>query len=181
MIIKSGTDLKIEHFKKRLGFVGDVYVIDHYICDKLHHQIRFPGTFAQDINIMEKEARGFLTNFEKSNNVSTIKLVDNRTEESKSLGFNIGFCTENAVYDFSDEEITNINTDDFLVIIVDSAWKYSNAGLTIKTGDKVIDYDSYAQTLEQEIDLPIFRTVSIVCYDDPTNPKHLIFEVHNYE
>lgn len=181
MIVKSGTDLKIEHFKKRLGFVGDVYVIDHYICDKLHHQTRFPGTFAQEITIMEKEARGFLINLEKSNNVSTIKLIDNRSEQSKKLGFNIGFCTENAVYDFSDQEISNINIDDFIVIIVDSTWKYNDAGLTIKTGEKTINYDSYALTLEQEIGLPIFRTVSIVCYDDAENPKHLIFEVRNYE
>ena len=41
MIIKSGTNRKIEHFKERLGMVGDVYVIDHYISDRLAHQKRF--------------------------------------------------------------------------------------------------------------------------------------------
>lgn len=180
MIIKSGANRKIEHFKNRLDMVGDVYVIDHFICDRMTHQNRFGSGFAKTIQIMEQEARNFLVQYDKINKISTIKLTDLRSETSKKLDLYIAFCAEEKVYDFYDGIIEDINKDDFLVLIVGSVRKYTNAPITIITPENTFEYDSFMETLENEIEIPIFRTVEIICTDDPNNPKHLIFEVKNY-
>ena len=180
MIIKSGTNRKIEHFKERLGMVGDVYVIDHYISDRLAHQKRFENGFAQKLNLMEKETANFLKMYEQSTKLTTIALKDQRDQASKNLGFYIGLCAEDQVYDFSDEKIENINEQDFLVLIIGSTWKYSNAPLTIIGPRGKCEYNSFADSLSQEIYIPIFRTVEIICRNEEDNPKHLIFEVRNY-
>ena len=180
MIIKSGTDRKIEHFKNRLNMVGDIYVIDHFICDRITHQNRFGNGFAKTIQVMEQEARNFLIQYDNANKISTIKLTDLRSEESKKLKFYIAFCAEERVYDFFDGVIEDIHKDDFLVLIVGSTKKYTKAPITIITPDDIFEFDSFMKTLDNEIEIPIFRTVEIVCTDAKDNPKHLIFEVKNY-
>ncbi|MBO7695155.1 MAG: hypothetical protein J6T10_21245 [Methanobrevibacter sp.] len=180
MIIKSGTDRKIEHFKNRLNMVGDIYIIDHFICDRITHQNRFSNSFAKTIQVMEQEARNFLIQYDNANKISTIKLTDLRSEESKKLKFYIAFCAEERVYDFFDGVIEDIRKDDFLVLIVGSVKKYTDAPITIITPEKTYEYKSFMETLDNEIEIPIFRTVEIVCTDEPDNPKHLIFEVKNY-
>lgn len=180
MIIKSGSDRKIEHFKNRLGMVGDVYIIDHYICDRVTHQTKFGDGFAKTIPQMEQEARNFLVQFDKANKITTINLKDLRSDKSREFNFYIAFCSEERVYDFEDGVIEDINKDDFLVLIIGSVWKYSNAPVTIVTPDGVQEYKSFAETLDTEIEIPIFRTVEIICKDAEDNPKHLIFEVNNY-
>ena len=180
MVIKSNKDRKIEHFKNRLGMVGDVYVVEHFICDRVTHQNRFGNGFAKTIPVMEQEARNFLTQYDSSNKISTIKLTDLRTEESKKLSFYIAFCAEEKVYDFFDGVIENINKDDFLVLIVGSVKKYTDAPITIITSDGEYEYKSFMETLDNEIEIPIFRTVEIICTNAEDNPKHLIFEARNY-
>lgn len=180
MIVKSGSNIKIEHFKQRLGMVGDVYIVDHFISDRLTHQQRFDNGFAQNLNVMEKETSNFMKMYEQANKLSTIYLRDKRSEASKAKNFYIGLCAEEQVYDFSDEKIENINENDFLVLIIGSAWKYADAPLTIIGPEGVKEYNSFADSLATEIYIPVFRTVEIVCRDAEDNPKHLIFEVRNY-
>ena len=118
--------------------------------------------------------------YEQANRKSTILLKDERSDESKKLGFYIGLCAEEQVYDFTDEKIEDINEKDFLVLIIGSTWKYANAPLTIIGPEGIQEYNSFAESLATEINIPVFRTVEIVCKNEEANPKHLIFEVRNY-
>ena len=157
MIIKSGTNRQIEHFKKRLNMAGDVYIIDHFIGDRIVHQNRFGNGFLNTMDMMETEAKNFLIQYDNANKVSTIKLTDLRSEDSKKLEFNIAFCTTTRVYDFTDNIIENINKDDFCVLIVNAVQKYINAPITIITPNGTYEYSSFLETLEHEIEIPIFK------------------------
>lgn len=56
MIIKNGTDTKIEETKARLGLSGDVYIYnDHYIESLESHKTLIPTSTATTIEDAEEE------------------------------------------------------------------------------------------------------------------------------
>jgi hypothetical protein len=51
MIIKNGTNQKIEKLKERLGLTGDVYVYNNHFIESLEsHKKLIPNSKATDIN-----------------------------------------------------------------------------------------------------------------------------------
>lgn len=55
MIIKDGTDSKIEGYKKKLGLEGDVYMVGHFIESLESHKKLIPNSTATTIEEAEVE------------------------------------------------------------------------------------------------------------------------------
>lgn len=56
MIIRNGTDPKIEQFKQKLGLKGDVYVVNEHLIESLEsHRVLVPNSTAVTIEEAEQE------------------------------------------------------------------------------------------------------------------------------
>ena len=56
MIIRNGTNQKIEQFKQKLGLKGDVYVVNEHLIESLEsHKILIPTSVATTIEEAELE------------------------------------------------------------------------------------------------------------------------------
>jgi len=56
MIVKSGTNLKVEIYKKKLNLTGDVYIVnDHLIANLASHKALIPDSTATTIEEAEAE------------------------------------------------------------------------------------------------------------------------------
>ena len=62
MIIRDKTNKKIEQVKKKLGLVGDVYIIDNLIESLDSHKRIVPNSVASNIEQAEEERRIILNN-----------------------------------------------------------------------------------------------------------------------
>ena len=56
MVIRNGTDPKIEQFKQKLGLKGDVYVVNEHLIESLEsHRVLVPNSTATTIEEAELE------------------------------------------------------------------------------------------------------------------------------
>jgi len=56
MIYRDGINVQIENFKKKLGLIGDVYLVkEHEISDLINHKILIPSSTATTIEEAEAE------------------------------------------------------------------------------------------------------------------------------